>query len=209
MAHSDAFVRFAQSVMGPIRGRAQLESYDLSALYDVTDPIERQACELMLIRKLENRDDDPRLVGGLLRIGTPRALSALRDALGRYTNGTWTRVVLARTLYERDQSLPALLALLEIARKSYDAEVRAQASAALAKIPGPALDASLVRSWRDESDETARHAIRIALFERLGIGAVSPPFDAATQALLEQLATAEESAWPKLLSKLRRTAKRA
>ena len=207
MAHSDAFVRFAQSVMGPVRGRAHLESYDLAALAQVTDPTERLACELMLVEKLEKRDDDPRLVSGLLRIGTPRALAALRDALGRYTNGTWTRAVLARELYERDQSLPALLALLEIARKSYDADVRALASAALAKVPGTTLDATLVRSWRDETDESARHAIRIALFERLGIGAVGPPFDAATQAVLDTLATAESEAWPGLLSKLRRTAR--
>jgi hypothetical protein len=81
MSHSDAFVRFAQSVMGPVRGRAHLESYDLAALAQVTDPTERLACELMLVEKLEKRDDDPRLVGGLLRIGTPRALSSLRDAL--------------------------------------------------------------------------------------------------------------------------------
>ena len=168
LAPSASFETFVRSVRDGGSSRERHESYDLQALAAL-DADELVQAEDLLLERLADRTEDPRMVPALLQIGpSPRGLKAMQDALSAYPKNR-TGVALALALWRLNQDDAALEKLIATATKSGRPDRRMAAINALGSVPHPQADATLLYAIQNDEDDLIPTAAESALLEKYGL----------------------------------------
>lgn len=165
MPPSESYENFIRSVHDSGSSRARHESYDLTALRELTGDELAQAEELLL-QGLADGKEDPRVVSALMALGpSPRGKAAMKDALDNYLKN-YTCIALARGLWQLEQSPKAMAKLIEMATTSPFQDRRMTAVNALGEVSDPAADEALLYALREDKDELIPFAAKSRLYTK-------------------------------------------
>jgi HEAT repeat protein len=128
-----------------------------------------EQAETLLLDRLGELTEDPRMIPALLQIGpSPRGLNAMREALGHYPKNH-TGVALATALWRLNQDEAALEKLIATATKSGREDRRMAAINALGTIAHPQADATLLQAIQNDEDELIPTAAESLLLSKHGL----------------------------------------
>ena len=201
MKGSELFWRFVKSYHDSGSTRERRESFDLAALCQL-EGAEREAAEVLLLERLENNVEDPRVPDALHAMKpSENALEAMRSALKRYPDNH-TRIALASVLWKLEKSPDSVSVLIEIAKTPTWTERRIAAINALRDIETIEADDALFEAIEKYDDEAVHMIAQIALFEKYKLDGLRHT-DERISALYKNLHSRDEKQRVEALEELR------